>query len=40
MGVDVDTHNSVGALGVYRTAGMSERGTADQWRKIYSQQPS
>jgi GNAT superfamily N-acetyltransferase len=39
VGVDVDTHNSVGALGVYRTAGMSERGTADQWRKIYNQQP-
>ncbi|MEU0949497.1 GNAT family N-acetyltransferase [Streptomyces canus] len=37
--VGVDTHNSAGALGVYRAAGMSERGIADQWRKIYSQQP-
>jgi mycothiol synthase len=39
VGVDVDTHNSAGALGVYRAAGMSERGTADQWRRFYRQQP-
>lgn len=39
VGVDVDTHNSAGALSVYRAAGMSERGTADQWRKIYAHQP-
>lgn len=36
-GVDVDTHNNaVGALNVYRAADMSERGTADQWRKVYT----
>ncbi|MGW4909425.1 GNAT family N-acetyltransferase [Streptomyces sp. NPDC004270] len=36
VGVDVDTHNNaVGAFNVYRAAGMSERGTADQWRKVY-----
>ncbi|MFD7999552.1 GNAT family N-acetyltransferase [Streptomyces mirabilis] len=39
VGVDVDTHNTVGALNVYRAAGMSERGTADQWCKTYAQRP-
>ncbi|HET9167909.1 MAG TPA: GNAT family N-acetyltransferase [Actinospica sp.] len=35
VGVDVDTHNSTGAVIVYKATGMSVLGTADQWRKIY-----
>lgn len=33
VGVDVDTHNATGAVGVYRAAGMSVLGRADQWQK-------
>jgi GNAT superfamily N-acetyltransferase len=36
VGVDVDTHSTTNAVNVYKTAGMMERGTADQWRKTYA----
>lgn len=36
VGVDVDTHNSTGAVNVYKAAGMDVLGTADQWRKVYA----
>jgi GNAT superfamily N-acetyltransferase len=36
VGVDVDTHNSTGAVSIYKGAGMAICGTADQWRKIYA----
>lgn len=35
VGVDVDTHNSTGAVAVYQAAGMAVLGTADQWRKTF-----
>jgi ribosomal protein S18 acetylase RimI-like enzyme len=36
VGVDVDTHNTNGAVNIYKGAGMAICGTADQWRKIYA----
>jgi ribosomal protein S18 acetylase RimI-like enzyme len=36
VGVDVDTHNATGAVNVYKAAGMTVLGTADQWRKTYT----